>query len=127
MGWVVQRFDLPLRLLKDVLGCISRKHEFLQHAFVGGVHLIHGPGLIGLFAELNQLALRFHVLNLVFHRLKHHDVLLPFHGVPDEIFACRQQSSRHPSRGSEINFPRFPDSETPSRHREGNYDKNAHH
>jgi hypothetical protein len=50
MGCIVQRLDLPLWVLKDVLGCISRKHEFLQHPFVGGVHLVHGPGLIGLFA-----------------------------------------------------------------------------
>jgi len=93
--------------LKNVLRCISCEDEFLQDSLIRSIKLIDGPGLVGFFAELNQLAFHFYILNFVVRRLKHHDMVLTVHGVANGVFARRQKSATNTGGPGQYNLPRI--------------------
>ncbi len=84
-------------LLENVLGRIAAEHQLLQYPLVSLVHLVNLSVLIRLLCERNKRALHFDLF-FAAGALEHHDVLLAFHGVTDDILSGWRQGRSHPNR-----------------------------
>ncbi len=69
--------------LKQVLCCLARKHELVQHLFFRSIRHLASLGLAGLLRKRYQFAFHPSFGRLAADLMENHDVVFALHDVPD--------------------------------------------